>query len=290
MIRLLPLVLFLGAVAPALAQPAQPLTLHQVMADPDWIGPPVEQAWWSWDGRRAFYTLKRPDSIVRDTWVVPLDGGEGGERVDGPARADIDGMQAAYDRGRTRMAYVRNGDVFVRDLRNGALTQLGRGDERAASPMWGDDGALVWRVGNDRWLRWDPREDVTTAIVLRTEEDPAAPPKEDGLRELQVEMIDRFGLLPDAAKQLFAVAEMKLQATAMGIRKIDLGENGGRIVFEATPRIDPMALIQLIQKQPKLYAMDGPDKLRVTLDLPDAEARIKTARGLLIALAPAGTG
>lgn len=190
MIRLLPLVLFLGAVAPALAQPAQPLTLHQVMADPDWIGPPVEQAWWSWDGRRAFYTLKRPDSIVRDTWVAPLDGGEGGERVDGPARADIDGMQAAYDRGRTRMAYVRNGDVFVRDLRSGALTQLGRGDERAASPMWGDDGALVWRVGNDRWFRWDPREDVTTAIVLRTEEDPAAPPKEDGLRELQLRLVD----------------------------------------------------------------------------------------------------
>ncbi len=106
----------------------------------------------------------------------------------------------------------------------------------------------------------------------------------DGLRELQVEMIDRFGLLPDAAKQLFAVAEMKLQATAMGIRKIDLGENGGRIVFEATPRIDPMALIQLIQKQPKLYAMDGPDRLRIKLPLPEAADRLNAARGLMAQL------
>ncbi len=80
----------------------------------------------------------------------------------------------------------------------------------------------------------------------------------DALRELQVEMIDRFGLLPDAAKHLFAIAELKLKANTLGIRKLDLGENGGRIVFESKPNIDPMAVIQLIQKQPNLYAMEGP--------------------------------
>jgi len=107
----------------------------------------------------------------------------------------------------------------------------------------------------------------------------------DELRDLQVEMIDRFGLLPDAAKHLFAIAELKLTATAMGIRKLDLGENGGRIVFEAQPNIDPMSVIQMIQKQPKLYAMDGPDKLRIKLPLPEAADRFNAARGLLAALA-----
>ena len=47
-------------------------------------------------------------------------------------------------------------------------------------------------------------------------------------------MIDRFGLLPDAAKHLFAIAELKLKANTLGIRKLDLGENGGRIVFESS--------------------------------------------------------
>ncbi len=84
----------------------------------------------------------------------------------------------------------------------------------------------------------------------------------DELRELQVEMIDRFGLLPDPAKHLFAIAELKLHATALGIRKLDLGENGGRVQFVAKPNVDPMAVIQLIQGQPKLYPMDGPDKLQ----------------------------
>ena len=104
------------------------------------------------------------------------------------------------------------------------------------------------------------------------------------LRELQVEMIDRFGLLPDAAKHLFAIAELKLQATTLGIRKLVLGAEGGRLQFEAKPNVDPMTVIRLIQGQPKHYRMDGPDKLRIALDLPDAAMRFSAARGLLTAL------
>jgi transcription-repair coupling factor (superfamily II helicase) len=71
----------------------------------------------------------------------------------------------------------------------------------------------------------------------------------DGLRELQVEMIDRFGLLPDPARHLFAVAALKHDATALGIRKLDLGPAGGRVQFESKPRVDPMTVIQLIQRR-----------------------------------------
>ncbi len=107
----------------------------------------------------------------------------------------------------------------------------------------------------------------------------------EALRELQVEMIDRFGLLPDPAKNLFAIAELKLEANALGIRKLELGENGGRVQFDKQPNVDPMSVIRLIQGQPRHYKMDGPDKLRITdLDLPDADARLMTARGLLALL------
>ncbi|HEY9540943.1 MAG TPA: transcription-repair coupling factor [Luteimonas sp.] len=108
----------------------------------------------------------------------------------------------------------------------------------------------------------------------------------DELRELQVEMIDRFGLLPDQVKHLFATAELKLQADALGIRKLDLGAEGGRLQFVEKPDVDPMAVIRLIQGQPRHYRMDGPDKLRITLDLPDAATRFNAARGLLTALRP----
>ena len=62
--RLLLPCLLLAAPA-AIAQPAQPITLAQVMDNPDWIGPPVEQAWWRWDGKAADYTLKRAGGSIR---------------------------------------------------------------------------------------------------------------------------------------------------------------------------------------------------------------------------------
>ncbi|MFC5582970.1 transcription-repair coupling factor [Rhodanobacter terrae] len=112
---------------------------------------------------------------------------------------------------------------------------------------------------------------------------------EDDLRDLQVEMIDRFGLLPDSAKHLFAVAGLKLMATPLGIRKLDFGANGGRILFRATyqgnpPDVDPMLIIKLIQQLPRVYKLDGQDKLKITLDLPGATERIRSAQEVLILL------
>jgi len=107
---------------------------------------------------------------------------------------------------------------------------------------------------------------------------------EDDLRDLQVEMIDRFGLLPESAKQLFAVASLKLMATPLGIRKLDFGANGGRIVFRETPDVDPMLIIKLIQQLPRVYKLDGQDKLKITLDLPGATERIRSAQEVLILL------
>ncbi|QWT21026.1 transcription-repair coupling factor [Bacillus sp. NP157] len=107
---------------------------------------------------------------------------------------------------------------------------------------------------------------------------------DDGLRELQVEMIDRFGLLPDQAKCLFAVAQLKLMATPLGIRKVDFGPAGGRITFREKPDIDPMALIKLIQQQPRVFKLDGQDKLRVIMELPGSAERIRTAQETLVAL------
>jgi transcription-repair coupling factor (superfamily II helicase) len=107
---------------------------------------------------------------------------------------------------------------------------------------------------------------------------------EDDLRDLQVEMIDRFGLLPDSARQLFAVASLKLMATPLGIRKLDFGANGGRIVFREKPDVDPMLIIKLIQQLPRVYKLDGQDKLKITLDLPGATERIRSAQEVLILL------
>jgi transcription-repair coupling factor (superfamily II helicase) len=82
------------------------------------------------------------------------------------------------------------------------------------------------------------------------------------LHELQVEMIDRFGLLPEAVKTLFSLTELKQDADALGIKRIDAHASGGSIVFNAEPNINTEQLINLIQTQANIYKFDGVDRLK----------------------------
>jgi transcription-repair coupling factor (superfamily II helicase) len=104
---------------------------------------------------------------------------------------------------------------------------------------------------------------------------------DEELRELQVEMIDRFGLLPQPAKNLLAITELKLRAHPIGIRKIEAGPKGARLLFEEQPRLDPMKLIALIQSRPNTYKMDGSDRLRYLADLEVPEQRVTKMHQLL---------
>jgi transcription-repair coupling factor (superfamily II helicase) len=101
------------------------------------------------------------------------------------------------------------------------------------------------------------------------------------LRDLKVEMIDRFGLLPEAALNLFALTELKLHAQPFGIRKLEAGPEGGKIHFDPEPKIDPMRIIELVQTQPNAFRLDGSDKLRFTADLSDPMQRVQSVKAVL---------
>ena len=178
---------FAPLAAPATAQPT--LTLDQAMSHPDWIGPPVEQAWWALDGQQAYYTLKREGSPVRDTWRIGIDG-SGNARVDDAALSDIDDASVVHDASRSRAAFVRHGDVFLRDLRTGSLQQVTRGGDSASDLRFASDGGLLWREGSD-WRHWNARNGLLSQVLqLKAEKDPASPPDEDYLREMQLRLID----------------------------------------------------------------------------------------------------
>lgn len=97
----------------------------------------------------------------------------------------------------------------------------------------------------------------------------------DALRELRVEMIDRFGLLPEACNNLFENTRLKQIAQEMGIRKLELSAEGGRIVFNETPNIDPMKLIQLVQKRPWEFKLNGQDKINFEYPESNVEQRVQ---------------
>jgi transcription-repair coupling factor (superfamily II helicase) len=105
------------------------------------------------------------------------------------------------------------------------------------------------------------------------------------LREMQVELIDRFGLLPDAARNLMRVAALKQRAAALGIDKIDAADAGGYLVFGDDSRIDPVELVQLVQNDSRSYRLQGSHRLSFRLDLKDVEARFKAVEQLIDKLA-----
>lgn len=105
------------------------------------------------------------------------------------------------------------------------------------------------------------------------------------LDEIQVEMIDRFGLLPDALKNLFSISELKLKADQMGMVKIEANDKGGKFEFTEHPNIKPETVIRLIQIKPKRYKFDGPGKLRFTLDPHPVSERVAKVNELLEELA-----
>ncbi|MCK5664874.1 MAG: transcription-repair coupling factor, partial [Thiotrichaceae bacterium] len=83
------------------------------------------------------------------------------------------------------------------------------------------------------------------------------------LKDIQVEMIDRFGLLTNQIKNLFSVTSLKLKATPLDILSIDFSESGGRIIFSDQPNIDPMIIINLIQTKSAMYKLNGNNKLKL---------------------------
>ncbi len=121
--------------------------------------------------------------------------------------------------------------------------------------------------------------DVHTRLVLYKRI--ANAKDQESLRELQVELIDRFGLLPEPAKNLFAVTELKLKTAHIGINKIKAHLEGGQIEFTDQPNIAPERLIKLIQMQPQAYKFDGKRKLWFTRSYNSTEQLINVLERLL---------
>lgn len=104
---------------------------------------------------------------------------------------------------------------------------------------------------------------------------------EEQIRNLKMELIDRFGLLPQALQNLFRISEMKLITRSIGIQKIDFGALSGKIIFTQQPNIEPMKIIQMIQKYPQKYHFDGKQTLTVSQLHEDLDERFTQLQQLL---------
>ncbi len=181
----------------AAASPA-PLTLEQIMADPDWIASEIDATvsieparvapYFSVDGKAIYYRLKRQGSPLFDLHRIDLADGKD-SLIDATAMTAADGTQTVYNASGTHAAFVRNGDIFLRDLRNDSTIQVTRSEQRETSPQFSSDGDKLSFRSDDNWFVYDLASRVTMpAAVLKTEKDPGAAPKPDDLRDMQLRL------------------------------------------------------------------------------------------------------
>ena len=164
--------LYCAALMLPLASSAQPLDLEKIMDDPAWIGPPVENPHWSLDGQAALFQLKRADSPLRDLYRVGFDGAAAAKLADADL-AGVDAPNPVFDAAGQRALFLRDGDVFLREIGSGALRQLTRSEVAEAAPAFMADGRVMYRAGAD-WIVHDLGSVLAGPIaVLKAEKDPA---------------------------------------------------------------------------------------------------------------------
>jgi dipeptidyl aminopeptidase/acylaminoacyl peptidase len=195
------------------ASAAAPLTLEKIMADPDWIAAPVNNAYWSIDGQAVYFSQKRPGAKIVDLHRITLRDGKDSV-VEGGQLAVADGMPM-YDAAGKRAAFVRNGDIFVRELPGGVLRQITRSPQAKTAMQFSADGQqLSFRVGND-WFVHDFAGGVTApAAIVKAEKDPNATPEADDLRNFQLRTFTTLKRTHDQAEQLRQHDEQQRQADA----------------------------------------------------------------------------
>lgn len=180
--------LYCAALMLPLAASAQPLDLEKIMDDPAWIGPSVENPHWSLDGQAALFQLKRADSPLRDLYRVGFDGAAASRLADAEL-AGVDAPNPVLDAAGERALFLRDGDVFLREIGSGALRQLTRSEVAEAAPAFMADGRVMYRAGAD-WIVHDLGAGLAGPIaVLKAEKDPAEAAKADDLRDMQLRLI-----------------------------------------------------------------------------------------------------
>ena len=107
----------------------------------------------------------------------------------------------------------------------------------------------------------------------------------DEFEDLKVELIDRYGFLPESAENLFAISKLKKTAGDIGIIKILGDGSGGVIEFNKDHKVNTDYLISLITTcKHNEYRMSGPSTLRYNLQETDKMPRLKLMQMLINAL------
>lgn len=216
------------------------LTMEQIMAHPDWLGRQSESAYWSADSSRIYYQRKREGSELRDWFARPLSGSGNGEAVALAELHNIGADDAVFNSGRTLQAYVFEGDIYVRDIASGTVTQLTRDNERQSAPQFLRDGRIVYREGWTFYAQALQDSQRTELASLKLSDAPTAPAQPKGyLAQEQHKLIEFIALEQRNAQQRHqARQQLQQQNTSLAPKAFYLGKEQQVVSASLSPKAD----------------------------------------------------
>ena len=235
------------------------VTLEQIMAAPDWIGNPPEDAYWGDDSRTIYYSQKQDGSPLRDLYAADVASGAVRKLADSEL-ANAAGRGGDYNRDRTLHTFVRDDNVFVRDLRTGTLRQLTRHPGGKRDPQFMADGARVqWHEGDAVYIADLSTGLISLAADVRLSDDPAASaPPQSYLESEQLRVFDTLRRQDADAKARQEQREARAAADSTSPpRPFYLGKS----ISIAETSLSPAGRWVMVVTQPKSYEAGSPGKM-----------------------------
>ena len=223
--------------------PSVPLSLEQIMADPEWMGSRPEQAFLSADGRTVYYQIKDAGRETRSLWRVGVEGGAP-ERLGAAEETVAESDKRVWSADRSRVAWLRGGNVWVRE--GGTARQLTRTGEATELLTFVGAGEVAFRAG-DRVLAVALATNVTRLVAaLRVTDDPDQPKSPKGaLAEAERRLFDTVRRAEEQrAEKAAQDAELARQAASAprpwyfgkdkALRTVSLSPDGRRMLVGVT--------------------------------------------------------
>jgi transcription-repair coupling factor (superfamily II helicase) len=106
---------------------------------------------------------------------------------------------------------------------------------------------------------------------------------EEALTAMHEELVDRFGVLPEAAQALVESHRLRILAHPLGVVRIDAPAEHAQIQFGPNPAIDAAHVIRLVQES-RGWKLAGPTKLRAPIAGATLKERVQAVRRVLESL------
>ncbi|RRS06813.1 S9 family peptidase [Pseudoalteromonas sp. J010] len=139
-----------NSVSPVVTTPvdfgSEQITLKQAMAHPDWLGRQPESAFWGADSDTIYYKRKQAGNELRDLFAVSNK--QKSTKVSLAELHAVGAQNAIYNSDRTLQSYEFKGNIFVKNIESGDLTQVTHSSAYEYAPQFLTDNRLAYRAGN----------------------------------------------------------------------------------------------------------------------------------------------